>query len=83
VAHRRRGYRDPESRAFVESWFGQFKKRCAWRAEWQSFDQARSEVAQYMDRDHRRPHSGLGYRAPLEVAATWRPDPDVLHTAAT
>lgn len=29
VTHRRGGYRDPESRAFIESWFGQFKKRCA------------------------------------------------------
>ncbi len=29
VAHRRGGYRDPESQAFIESWSGQFKKRCA------------------------------------------------------
>jgi putative transposase len=29
IAHRRGGYRDPESQAFIESWFGQFKKRCA------------------------------------------------------
>jgi len=29
VTHRRGGYRDPESQAFIESWFGQFKKRCA------------------------------------------------------
>jgi putative transposase len=28
VTHRRGGYRDPESQAFIESWFGQFKKRC-------------------------------------------------------
>ncbi|MBS1838894.1 MAG: DDE-type integrase/transposase/recombinase [Actinobacteria bacterium] len=34
VKHRRGGYSDPESQAFIESWFGQFKKRCAWRAEW-------------------------------------------------
>lgn len=33
VTHRRGGYRDPESQAFIESWFGQFKKRCAWHAE--------------------------------------------------
>jgi putative transposase len=83
VAHRRGGYRDPESQAFIESWFGQFKKRCAWRAEWESIEQARTEIAQYIDRYHRRPHSGLGYRTPLEVAAAWRPDPNVLHTTAT
>lgn len=29
IAHRRGGYRDPESQAFIESWFGQFKKRVA------------------------------------------------------
>jgi len=45
VTHRRGGYRDPESQAFIESWFGQFKKRCAWRAEWESIDQARAEIA--------------------------------------
>ncbi len=33
VAHRCGGYRDPESQAFIESWFCRFKKRCAWRAE--------------------------------------------------
>ena len=29
ISHRRGGYRDPESQAFIESWFGQFKKRVA------------------------------------------------------
>jgi putative transposase len=29
ITHRRGGYRDPESQAFIESWFGQFTKRCA------------------------------------------------------
>ena len=28
ITHRRGGYRDPKSQAFIESWFGQFKK--AW-----------------------------------------------------
>ena len=45
VTHRRGGYRDPESQAFIESWFGQFKKRCAWRAEWETIDQARKQIA--------------------------------------
>jgi putative transposase len=45
VTHRRGGYRDPESQAFIESWFGQFKKRCAWRAEWESIP--RSPCAAY------------------------------------
>ena len=48
IAHRRGGYRDPESQAFIESWFGQFKKRLAWRAEWEILDQARKEITTQM-----------------------------------
>jgi putative transposase len=79
VKHRRGGYRDPESQAFIESWFGQFKKRCAWRAEWESIDHARREITAYIDTYHHRPHSGIGYRTPAEVAQTWR----TLQTRAT
>lgn len=82
VTHRRGGYRDPESQAFIESWFGQFKKRCAWRAEWETLDQARKEISDYIERYHHRPHSGLAYRTPAEVAETWR-DMQDLHTEAT
>jgi hypothetical protein len=28
IAHRRGGYRDPESQAFNESWFAKLKERC-------------------------------------------------------
>ena len=83
VTHRRGGYRDPESQAFIESWFGQFKKRLAWRSQWESLDQARKEITNYIESYHQRPHSGLAYRTPAEVATTWRPDPDVLQTRAT
>jgi putative transposase len=79
VKHRRGGYRDPESQAFIESWFGQFKKRCAWRAEWETIDHARREITTYIDTYHHRPHSGIGYRTPAEVAQTWR----TLQTRAT
>jgi putative transposase len=82
IIHRRGGYRDPESQAFIESWFGQFKKRCAWRSEWESIEQARREIGQYVDGYHHRPHSGLGYRTPAEVARTWQ-DPQPLQTTAT
>jgi len=81
ITHRRGGYRDPESQAFIESWFGQFKKRCAWRTEWETIEDARTAIAAYVDSYHRRPHSGLGYRTPTEVARAWA-DPD-LQTAAT
>jgi putative transposase len=82
VGHRRGGYRDPESQAFIESWFAQFKKRCAWRSEWETIEQARKEVADYIGHYHARPHSGLAYRTPAEVAGTWV-DPTVLQTRAT
>ena len=86
ITHRRGGYRDPESQAFIESWFGQFKRRCAWRCEWETIDQARREISTYIDAYHHRPHSGIGYRTPTEVAATWHDpmqDPTVLQTPAT
>ena len=83
ITHRRGGYRDPESQAFIESWFGQFKKRCAWRSEGETIDQARKEISGYVDGYHQRPHSRLAYRTPAEVAETWRPDPEKLQTPAT
>jgi putative transposase len=49
-----------------------FKKRCAWRSEWETIEQARTEITTYIDHYHHRPHSGLGYRTPAEVAETWR-----------
>jgi len=82
ITHRRGGYRDPESQAFIESWFGQFKKRVAWRSEWETIDHARTEIADYVERYHHRPHSRLGYRTPDEVAATWRGSEN-LQTRAT
>jgi putative transposase len=71
VAHRRGGYRDPESQAFIESWFSKLKERCVWRHEFETLDQAREVIAAYIDRYHDRPHSGLNYKTPREVRATW------------
>ncbi len=71
VTHRRGGYRDPESQAFIESWFGKLKERLVWRSEFEKLDQARKEVAAYIDAYHHRPHSGLRYRTPAEVRKTW------------
>jgi putative transposase len=71
IAHRRGGYRDPESQAFIESWFGKLKERCVWRHEFETLDQAREVIAGYITHYHHRPHSRLHYRTPLEVAATW------------
>ena len=71
VAHRRGGYRDPESQAFIESWFRYLKERCVWRHEFETLDQAREVIAAYIDHYHDRPHSRLNYRTPREVRATW------------
>jgi hypothetical protein len=38
-------YRDPESQAFIEPWFGRCKKRSAWRSGWQPIEQARRDRA--------------------------------------
>ena len=71
IAHRRGGYRDPESQAFIESWFGKLKERCVWRHEFETLDHAREVIGDYVTHYHHRPHSRLDYRTPLEVAATW------------
>jgi putative transposase len=71
IAHRRGGYRDPESQAFIESWFGKLKQRCVWRHEFETLDQARETINAYVTHYHHRPHSRLDYRTPREVAATW------------
>lgn len=71
IAHRRGGYRDPESQAFIESWFGKLKERLIWRSEFETLDEARAAIEGYVDRYHHRPHSGLDYRTPKEVRQTW------------
>jgi putative transposase len=62
IAHRRGGYRDPESQAFIESWFGKLKERCIWREEFETIDDAREAIGTYVNHYHDRPHSGLDYR---------------------
>lgn len=71
IAHRRGGYRDPESQAFIESWFRYLKERCVWRNEFETLDQAREVITTYIDHYHDRPHSRLNYRTPREVRQTW------------
>ena len=71
IRHRRGGYRDPESQAFIESWFGKLKEREVWLNEYETLDQARQGIGGYVDRYHHRPHSSLNYRTPLEVRRTW------------
>jgi len=65
IAHRRGGYRDPESQAFIESWFGKLKARCVWRHEFETLDQAREVIGAYVIHYHHRPHSRGRVSLPL------------------
>ncbi len=71
VKHRRGGYRDPESQAFIESWFGKLKEREVWLNEYETLDDARRGIGGYVVRYHHRPHSRLDYKTPHEVKQTW------------
>jgi putative transposase len=71
VAHRRGGYGDPESQAFIESWFSKLNERLIWRMEFETLEQLRVELAAHIDHYHHRPHSGLDYRTPKQVRQTW------------
>jgi putative transposase len=82
IKHRRGGYRDPESQAFIESWFGKLKEREVWLNEYETLDDARRGIGGYVDRYHHRPHSGLGYRTPAEVARTWEDHQELRKHAA-
>ena len=76
------GYRDPESQASIESWFGKLKERLVWRSEFETLDQARKEIAAYIDDYYHRPHSGLRYRTPAELRTTWEDGQALANTAA-
>lgn len=71
ITHRRGGYRDPESQAFIESWFSKLKEREVWRNDYETLADARAGVERYVNRYHHRPHQFLGYRTPKEVRQTW------------
>ena len=53
-----------------------------WREEFETLEQARQVIGAYIDGYHHRPHSGLAYRTPREVAATWKDHDDQLTPAA-
>jgi putative transposase len=76
ITHRRGGYRDPESQAFIESWFSTPQRSCVSREEFETLDEAREKIGAYIDHYHHRPHSRLAYRTPREVAATWKDHDD-------
>lgn len=54
ITHRRGGYCDPESQAFIESWFSKLKEQLVWRSEFETLDRAREEIAASIDTCHHR-----------------------------
>ena len=81
IRHRRGGYRDPESQAFIENWFRKLKEREVWLNEYETLD-ARRGIGGYVDRYHHRPHSGLDYRTPDEVRRSWEDEQQLQKQAA-
>lgn len=72
-------YRAPEENAFIESFFGRLKDEEVWLNEYESLHEAQQAIGTWIDEYNRhRPHSALGYRAPLEV----RRQHDALHNQA-
>ena len=66
ITHRRGGYRDPESQAFIESWFSKLKLRCVFP---KGTDLARhsADLAAVADALNARPRKTLGWKTPAEV----------------
>ena len=79
VAHRRGGYRDPESQAFIGSWFDKLKRREVWLNDYETLEDARLGIGRYVDRYHDRsafvaelPHAERGGRTWEEGQTTNR-----------
>ena len=53
-----------------------------WLNEYETLDDARRGIGGYVDRYHQRPHSGLNYRTPHEVARTWEDQQELQKHAA-
>ncbi len=61
----------PVQNAFVESLNGKLRDECLNQHWFQSLRHAREEIARWrVHYNTKRPHSGLGYRTPMEVLTT-------------
>jgi putative transposase len=70
IAHRRGGYRDPESQAFIESWFSKLKRPASGARSSRPSTRPARGSARTSTATTTGPHSRLAYRTPREVAAT-------------
>jgi putative transposase len=58
----------PQQNGLCERFNRSFKEECAWLHRFQDIQEARAEVARYIDHyNHERPHQSLGYRTPHQA----------------
>lgn len=64
----RTSYKHPQSNGKMERWYRTLKEEEVWVNEYQNLEEARASIGTYITLyNEQRPHSALGYRAPLEV----------------
>lgn len=60
----------PEQNGIVERFFRSLKEECVWQCTFQTFDEARRVIRDWMQwYNHDRPHQALGYRSPVQYRA--------------
>ena len=60
----------PEQNGLIERFFRSVKEECVWIRHFQTFTNARREIARWLDwYNEGRPHQALGYRSPRQYRA--------------
>jgi putative transposase len=60
----------PEQNGIIERFFRALKEECVWQHHFQTFNEARQRVRQWLSwYNQHRPHQSLGYRSPEEFRA--------------
>ena len=63
----------PMENGYIESFNGKFRDECLNENWFLHREDARRKIAEWKrDYNHVRPHSALGYRTPMEFAASWQ-----------
>jgi len=84
IRHRRGGYRDPESQAFIESWFGKLKEREVWLNEYETLEDPDERSAPTSSATTTGPTRGSTTRRPWRcvrpgrIYRNWRPETSTL-----
>ena len=60
----------PEQNGIIERFFRSLKEECVWQHTFQTFDEARRIIRNWMQwYNQERPHQALGYRSPVQYRA--------------